>query len=377
MQFVDFKHDGKKVSRYGLGCMRLPSTKDEKGDTIIDEPEAIALIRKAIDSGVNYIDTAYVYPGSEAVVGKALKDGYREKVILATKLPMFAVEKKEDLERYYRKQLDTLQVEHIDVYFLHNLYEGCWQKALKFDAIDFMLDLKKQGKISYIAASVHGSCEHFEKVVDAFNWDLVMIQYNYYDKFNQAGQKGLHYASAKGIPVVSMESLHGGLLASNLPEPVNEVFKGFKEGTSPVEKAFMWLYDQPEVTVVLSSASTMEQLEDSLRIFEKAECNILSDSDREVFDKAREAFESIVNINCTACNYCMPCPANVDIPQVFERWNELAKSSDQKWLYTNFLVDTGTDASKCIDCGKCVTLCPQKLDIPCKLKEAHAALAEA
>ncbi len=374
MQYVDFKLDGKKVSRFGLGCMRLPSMKDENGKTVIDEKEAIALIRKAIDSGVNYIDTAYVYPGSEEVVGKALKDGYREKVILATKLPMFIVKEKADLQKYYEIQMKALDVDHIDVFFLHNLYEACLPKVEEFDAFNFMLDLKKQGKISYIAVSAHGSCEHFKKVIDAYDWDLAMVQYNYYDKFNQAGMEGMKYAAAKGIPVVSMESLHGGMLANNVPQTVEDAFGDWKKDVSNAEKAFMWLYNQPELTIILSGSSTMEQLDDTLRIFEKAECNVLSDEENALFDKAREAWESLVNIECTACKYCMPCPMKVDIAATFQMWNDLAKTKDQKWMYEQCLIELGTDASKCTDCGKCVKLCPQKLDIPAKLKEAHAAL---
>ncbi len=375
MQYVDFKHNDIKVSRFGLGCMRLPSIKNENGEIKIDEVKAIELIRKAIDSGVNYIDTAYFYPGSEAVVGKALKDGYREKVILATKLPMSLVKTKADLQKYYLEELESLQEEHIDVYFLHNLYEKNWDKVIELDAIEFMQDLKRKGKISYIAASIHGDNAHFKKVVDAFDWDLVMMQYNYYDKHNQAGIKGLHHAAAKGIPIVSMESLHGGMLTNNVPHTVNEAFKNFRGGNiSDAEKSFMWLYNQPEVTVVLSGSSTIEQLLDSLRIFDNAQCNILTDDELKMFDSAREAWNKIINIECTGCKYCMPCPAGVDIPLVFERWNEYAKAPEQKWLYSVLLCEKDKDASKCINCNKCVKLCPQKLDIPLFLKKAHETL---
>ncbi len=374
MKYTDFKHDGKQVSRLGLGCMRLPSVTDDQGISSIDEPKAIELIRKAIDSGVNYIDTAYMYAGSEAVVGKALKDGYREKVILATKLPMSAVKTKEDLQKYYDAQMAALDVEHIDVYFLHNLFETNWAKVLNFDAIDFMLDLKRRGKISYIAASIHSELAHFKTVVDYFDWDLIMLQYNYYDKYNQAGMEGLKHASAKGIPVAVMEPLHGGLLTNDVPQVVEDAFTGSLKDLPNSERAFKWLYDQPEITIVLSGTSTMEQLEDSLRIFENAQCNVLTAEDQLVYDAAREAWKSIVNIECTACNYCMPCPAGVNIPGVFHYWNEIAKTTQQKWLYNVSLVMNDIDASKCVECGACAPLCPQKIDIPNKLKEAHTAL---
>ncbi len=376
MQYVDFKHDGKKVSRFGLGCMRLPSIKDEEGNSTIDEPKAIELIRKAIDSGVNYIDTAYFYPGSEVVVGKALKDGYRDKVMLATKLPMSNVTCEEDLQKYYLEEIDRLQVEHIDVYFLHNLFPLNWEKVKKFNAISFMENLKKTGKISYIAASIHGENPHFEEVVAAYDWELIMMQYNYFDKFKQAGIKGLKVASAKGIPVVAMEPLHGGMLVNDVPDVVEKAFKGFEKATTNSQRAFKWLYNQPEITIVLSGTSSLEQLEDTLNIFNTAECNILTEEDEAVYDNARAAWESLVNIECTGCNYCMPCPAKVNIPLVFQRWNDYKVAPDQKWLYRIMLEDKGTDASKCIDCGKCEKLCPQKLSIPAKLKEAHADLAQ-
>ncbi len=374
MQFVDFKQDGKKVSRFGLGCMRLPSVTNDEGKSIIDEEAAIALIRRAIDAGVNYIDTAYIYEGSEVVVGKALQDGYREKVMLATKLPMSLVKCEADLQKYYEEELARLQVDHIDVYFLHNLYEASWQKTIETNAIDFMVNLKKQGKISYIAVSMHGSYDHFEKVIDYFDWDLAMIQYNYYDKFNQAGIKGLKYASAKGIPVVSMESLHGGMLANDVPKAVEAAFEGWKSEVSNAEKAFMWLYNQPEVTIVLSGSSSLEQLEDSLRIFENAKCNILSEKEEALYDRARAVWESFVNIECTGCKYCMPCPVGVDIPTAFDCWNEFAKTPGQKWMYKILLMESAKDASKCVECGKCESVCPQKLKIIEKLKEAHEAL---
>ncbi len=374
MQYVDFKHDGKKVSRFGLGCMRLPKMEDENGKSVMDEAEAIKLIRKAIDSGVNYIDTAYIYPDSEVVVGKALKDGYREKVILATKLPVGSCKEKADLEKYYKEEVERLGVDHIDVYFLHNLHKTTWAKVLEFDALEFMQNLKNEGKISYIAVSMHEGYEHFEMVMDYFKWDLAMIQYNYYDKFNQAGIKGLKYASAKGIPVVTMESLHGGMLSNNVPQSVQDAFKGWNEDKSDAEKSFMWIYNQPEATIILSGVSTIEQLDENLKIFADAKPGILTEEDEKRYDKAREEWLKFVNIECTECGYCMPCPAKVNIPGIFKQWNDFAKAPDQKWLYNILFVQTGQGAELCVNCGKCSKACPQKFDIPARLKEANEAM---
>lgn len=375
MQYTDFKHDGIKVSRFGMGTMRLPKIKEEDGTERINEPEAIAMIRKAIDSGVNYIDTAYIYPGSEEVVGKALLDGYREKVLLATKLPVSMIKEQGDLQKFLDTELERLQTDHIDVYFLHNLYASNWKKVLEFNALDFMSDLKKKGIIKYIAVSLHDKYDHFEQVIDYFDWDLAMIQYNYYDRFNQAGEKGLKYAASKGIPVVTMESLHGGMLSTNVPERVQAAFGDWNKDKSDAEKSFMWLYNQPEVTVILSGVSTMEQLEDNLRIFENAQPNVLSVEELELYEEARKAWNSYINVECTGCAYCMPCPMGVDIPTAFQLYNDYAKSQAQGWLYNVMLILSGKDASKCVECGKCEKQCPQQIKIIQMLKEAHSAMA--
>ena len=376
MEYVKLGKISDKVSRFGLGCMRLPSIEMEDGKKEIDDDEAVKLIRSAIDRGVNYLDTAYMYGRSEEVVGKALQDGYREKVTLVTKIPMGSVESHEDLYRVFEEECQRLQTDYLDVYFLHNMNMGSWPKVKEYDAISFMKDLKAKGKIKHCGFSFHERPELLEEILDAFDeWDLVMIQYNYLDKFNQAGRKGLELLASRGIPVTVMEPLRGGLLAGEIPDKITEAFGDFKPEMSHVEKSFMWLYNQPEVSVVLSGSSSMEQLDDSLRIFENSKPGVLTEEDEKIYDAARAEWNKMVKVPCTGCNYCIPCPANVNIPEVFRMYNETAKSKNpQKWLYKVILGNTGEDASKCVECGACEAKCPQSIPIMEKLKEADEEL---
>lgn len=380
MKYASFKHDGKKVSRFGLGCMRFPTRKTADGKEEIDEDEAIRMVRHAIDCGVNYIDTAFLYAGSERVVGKALLDGYREKVILATKLPVGMAKTEADLESFYRKELERLQTDHIDVYFLHNLGIKNWENAVRLNAFDFMKRLKDEGKISYIAVSVHGTLEHWKKVLDTYPWDLCMMQHNYYDRFHQMGEEGLRYAAARGIPVVIMESLHGGMLAQGVPDAVRKAFGDWRPELSDAERSLMWLINKPEPAVMLSGVSRMEQLEENLRVFDTYGVGCLTEEENALYDRAREAWKTVVKVPCTGCRYCMPCPQGVDIPDIFEVYNNLARVSDperaQKWLYPQVIADAGRGADKCVKCGKCERQCPQEIKIIEELQNAHTALMD-
>ena len=376
MQYVELGKIKDKVSRFGLGCMRLPSIETADGKKEIDDEEAIKLIRSAIDRGVNYIDTAYAYGRSEEVVGKALQDGYREKVTLVTKIPMGSAESHEDLYRIFDEQCRRLQTDYIDVYFLHNMNMGSWPLVKKYDAIKFMYDLKAKGKIKHCGFSMHERPELLEEILDVYEQcDLVMIQYNYLDKFNQAGRRGVEILAERGIPVTVMEPLRGGLLAGEIPGKITEAFGDFHPEMSHVEKSFMWLYNQPEIKVVLSGSSSMEQLDDSLRIFENAKSGVLTEDDEKIYDAARAEWNKMVKVGCTGCAYCVPCPANVNIPEIFRMYNETAKSKNpQKWLYKAILGNAGEDASKCLECGACEGKCPQKIAIIEKLKEADEEL---
>lgn len=372
MKYVDFGKHGIKVSRFGLGCMRFPKIKLADGTEVIDEKEAIEIVRTAIDGGVNYIDTAYVYPGSEVVVGKALQDGYREKVLLVTKLPVGALEKEEDMQTHFDEELKRLQTDHIDVYHLHNMGEKNWENAKRLNALEFMKKLKAEGKIKYIAFSLHGSNEHWKTVVDSFDWDVCMMQYNYFDKHYQAGIDGLHYAYAKGLPVIIMESLRGGMLGKKPPKAVEQAL-ACVPGNSPAEKAFQWLINQPETVTMLSGCNSVAHVKENLAIFEKYDRGCLTDAQVAAFDQAREAWSSM--ILCTACEYCLPCPVGVEIPTIFDLRNNLTDgdNSEQHAAYAK-LVAAGKGADKCVQCGACIDKCPQKIAIFEKLVDCNEQL---
>lgn len=375
MQYVPLGNIHDRVSRFGLGCMRLPQRTLPDGKKEIDEAEAIKLIRTAIDRGVNYIDTAYVYGDSEAVVGKALLDGYREKVLLITKFPMANITSRDQAEEFFAEELRRLQTDHIDIFHLHNLHKGHWRKVLDFGMLDFMRDLKERGVIKHIACSLHERIDHLEEVLDAFPWELVMVQYNYLDKFNQVGRKGVELIASRGIPMVAMEPLHGGLLAQDVPAEIDEAFGDFHPELNHAGKSFLWLHNQPEVSVILSGSSSIEQLEDSLSIFDKLPEMSLSEEDEQVYDRARAAWEKMVKVPCTDCKYCMPCPFGVNIPEVFRIYNETARSKNpQNWLYSAILVNSGEDVSKCVQCKQCEAKCPQFIEIAARLQEAQAVL---
>ena len=383
MKYRKFGDLGFDVSTFGVGCMRLPLKVQPDGTTDrtkIDEEEAIKMIRHAIDSGVNYIDTAYPYHGgaSELLVAKALKDGYREKVKLATKLPVWLTNSYEDFERILDEQLAKLEVETIDFYLLHSLSKDRWEHIKEMGVLDFLDKAVESGKIKYPGFSFHDDLPVFKDIIDSYDWKMCQIQLNILDENHQAGLEGLRYAGSKGIPVVIMEPLRGGKLAHNVPKDVAELWNQFEVKRSPVEWAFRWLYNFPEVTVILSGVSTMEQLKDNLEIFSKddAVANSMSNEELKLVKKVQAQYESKIKVGCTACDYCMPCPSGVDIPGTFALYNDFSMfegSQDYKDRYQSFIED-GKDASNCVECGQCESECPQHISIIEKLKEAHAAL---
>ena len=377
MQYTKLNGFGTPVSRFGMGCMRLPQTKAADGTDIIDENESIRMIRHAIGSGVNYFDTAYAYAGSEELLGKALLDGYREKVMIVTKCPMWDVKSQEDYQRLFNEQTKRLQTDFIDIYLFHCLDRTNWEKVIKSDGIASLEQLKAKGSIGKFGFSFHGDEELFEEIIDAYDWDICMIQLNILDQNHQAGLKGLRYAASKGIPVVIMEPLKGGLLGGSAPQEVIALLDAYQEKRSLVEWAFRWLYDMPEASVIISGVSSMAQLEDNLRIFGEAKTGVMSEKDNELMRQVKDIYTSKVRVSCTGCGYCMPCPAGVNIPEIFKVYNDAALSDWTEYgktFYSLVVASSGKDASNCIECRQCESHCPQAIDIVGTLKEAHAAM---
>lgn len=373
MLYREMPRIGDKLSILGFGCMRLPTRAGR-----IDYKESRSQLRYAIDNGVNYIDTAWPYHagGSEKFLADALSEGYREKIKLATKLPQYLCNKKEDMYSFLEKQLKKLNVQMIDYYLIHALNGNAWEKMKNYGILEFMNEIKKTGKIKNIGFSFHGTVDSFIKIIDEYNWDFCQIQYNIMDENNQAGTKGLKYAALKGLGVVIMEPLLGGSLARELPKKVEEVYKKAELKRSNAEWALRWVWNHPEVKVVLSGMNNMEHIKENIRIASEALPNSLNDSEMKIVSEAAKVFKSLRKVPCTGCRYCMPCPAGVDIPSAFEIYNNrylFNKKGSSSFNYLNRLGSLmGGEkhlVSQCIECGKCVEACPQSINVPEELKK--------
>ncbi len=368
---------GIQGSAFGLGCMRFTSI-EKDGERVVDEEKAINIIRTAIDGGVTYMDTAYVYLGgqSEVILGKALQDGYREKVTIATKLPPDRVKEPGDEEKILAEELERLQTDHIDFYLLHGLNAEKWEYCKKMGLPEFLTRKKAEGVIRYACFSFHDSYDAFVKIIDEYDWDMCQIQYNFMDIENQAGTKGLEYAGKKGIPVVIMEGLLGGRLA-NAPKPVQDLYDAFPVNRSPVEWAERWLLNHPEIAVVLSGCTEVWQVRDNLRIFDSSEAGSMTEAELELIAKVRDTYNSLTKIGCTGCRYCMPCPNGVEIPRVFSTWNTLSMygNKEDAKRQLEMMESRGSGPSSCLECGACEAQCPQELNIIESLKLAAAEIA--
>lgn len=360
MQYREFGKTGCRVSTLGFGAMRFPTVEID-GKKKIDEEKAIELIRHAIDSGVNYVDTAYFYHDgeSEVVVGKALKDGYREKTYLATKLPMGNVKCPEDFEKLLSTQLQRLDTEYIDFYLFHALNRDHWQKVKDFGLIDKMLNAKAEGRIRHIGFSFHDDLEVFEDIVEGLgeNCEFCQIQFNYLDTDYQAGLEGLKLAAEKGLGLVVMEPLLGGRLVN----PEECIKNHLPEGKSPVEAALSYIWDYPEVSLLLSGMGAMNQLEENLLLADKYTAGNLSDEEKNAFILAKKAHDSLGLIPCTGCLYCKDCPKEIDIPAIFSAFNLIATEDRRK--VKEVMPDIEYRIEQCIDCGACEKKCPQNIEI--------------
>ena len=365
-----------QLSILGFGCMRLPSS-----GTRVNEEEAIRQIRYAIDKGVNYVDTAWPYHNgsSEVILGKALKDGYREKVKVADKLPQWMCRSREDMDRYLDAQLERLDAAVIDYYLIHSLDGAAWERNLELGILDFMDKAKASGKVRNVGFSYHGGREDFVEIIDSYDWDFCQIQFNILDEHAQAGVEGLEYARSKGIGVIIMEPLRGGVLANKLPGEVEKVYRNADEKRSNVEWALRWVWNHPGVITVLSGMNSVEQIEENIKIAETAEVESLSEGELSTVKNAAEGFRSLMQVPCTACNYCMPCPKGVNIPLAFSFYNNksLFKQgfmSRAMYLFQLDDVQAGRKpalASQCVGCGLCMSHCPQKINIPGELKKVE------
>ena len=377
MKYRSFGKLDWEVSVLGFGAMRLPLS--DKNASIfsskIDEPEAIRMIRHAIDQGVNYIDTAYTYHGgkSETLLGIALKDGYRDKVKLATKTPPPLIRSKKDFNRIISKQLNRLQTDYIDFFLFHGLKKDWWPRVQDLDMFNWAEDAKSDGRIHHLGFSFHDDFELFKEIIDAYDkWDLCQIQYNYMDIEHQAGTKGLKYAAEKGLAVVVMEPIRGGALSKKPPHSITKLWEGATKKRTPSDWALQWVWNHPEVTVALSGMSTMKQVEENLASADRSGPEVLSNDELLVIDRVREEYKKLSPISCTNCKYCMPCPNNVNIPRIFGLFNEGYMYDDHKrsrFFYREMPIDQQAD--KCSECHDCEDLCPQNLPISEWLKKAN------
>ena len=360
-----------EVSALGFGAMRLPVKGEESSE--IDEEQAIKMIRTAIDNGVNYVDTAWPYHGkeSEPLVGKALRDGYRGKVKLATQMLSWELEERKDLDHYLNKQLERLEVDKIDFYLLHALNREYWEKYQKLNATEWLDQKIAEGKIGHAGFSFHDDLQIFKEIVDSYQWTFCQIQYNYLDKDYQAGQEGLKYAADKGLAVVIMEPLMGGKLAAEPPEEIKEIWKqGDIQDLNPVKWALYWLWNQPEVSVVLSGMSELSQVEENLQLADEFSKDAMGENQVKALEKSGEKYREISPVECTGCNYCMPCPNELSIPTLFRLYNDAevyGRYEENKETYYGDLLNK--KASDCVACGECLDACPQNLPIIELMKE--------
>ena len=375
MKYRQFGKTDFEVSALGFGCMRLPVDKDGKA---VKTDEAIAMIRYAIDNGVNYVDNAYGYHNgqSEVVLGKALRDGYRQKVKIATKLPLWNVEKADDFDKLLETQLTRLETDNIDFYLFHSIGKDSLEKVKNLKLLDKMETALSDGRIKNIGFSFHDGFEVFKNTVDSYdNWSLAMMQYNYMDRNNQAGEKGLKYAAEKGLALVIMESCMGGRLA-NLPQDAVNVLKGSDKKRDQVEWAYDWLWNYPEISVVLSGMSTMKQVEENIIYASQSQTGGMTPDDVSRLVKVEEIINAIPQIPCTLCKYCS-CPQGVSIPACFAAMNEgLKYGINAALMIYNWWMKKEENADKCIACGECEEKCPQHIKISEEMPKVAKYIAE-
>ena len=374
MQYREDRY-GNRLSVLGFGCMRFT----KKGNSI-DIEKAEKEILAAYDAGVNYFDSAYIYPGSEEAIGQIFeKNGIRERVNIATKLPQYMIGSRAALDKYFNEQLARLRTDYIDYYLMHHMTDvAMWESLKKADIVNWIAEKKASGAIRNIGFSYHGNTDNFLKILNDYDWDFCQIQYNYLDEVAQAGREGLMAAAAKGMAVMIMEPLRGGKLVNMLPQGALDVMKKSGRGWSPAEWGLRWLYDQKEVTVVLSGMNSLEMVEENCRVASEAEAGHLTREDFSTLEEVKKEIRAREKVGCTGCRYCMPCPKGVDIPGIFRCYNAMYTESKSlgrfQFAQTVGLTREPAFASQCVKCGKCEKHCPQNIPIREKLVEADRAL---
>jgi len=373
MLYRKVKKTGDELSILGYGCMRLPQAKTGG----VDVERAIRQIRHAIDHGVNYLDTAPVYHlgKSEQVLSMALESGYRAKVRIATKLPPWSVRTRGDMDRILDAQLQTLHTDHIDYYLLHSLADKSWVKLRDLGVLGFLDAAKKDGRIRNAGFSFHGDTATLKEIIDAYSWEFCQIQYNYLDEHNQAGTEGLRYAAEQGLAVIVMEPLRGGNLAGPVPEAVQTIWDEAPLKRSPAEWGLRWVWNHPEVTVVLSGMNNEAHIDENLQAADSAFPNSLTAGELALINRVRDTYQQLMEVGCTGCGYCMPCPAGVDIPGCFTLYNThhlFPRDRTAKFVYLGRhggILGAVSYAGLCRECGKCEKICPQHLKIPTLMKQ--------
>jgi len=375
MKYRTFGKTGLQVSALGFGCMRLPVI--DKDRSRIDEKRAMELVHLAIDKGINYFDTAYPYHGKdfssggagEPFLARALKKADRQNIHIATKLPSWLVESRKDMDRFLEEQLERLETDYIDFYLLHALKRSLWEKLVGLGVPEFLDSAIKSGKIRHAGFSFHDDLTLFKEIVDAYDWSLCQIQYNYFDQDYQAGIEGLKYAAERNIAVVVMEPLRGGLLVKDLPAETRKIFNEAASDRSAVEWALRWLWDQTGVSTILSGMSHLDQMKENLDLAENVSEALWTEKDEDSVRKAKGIINDLQRVNCTTCGYCMPCPEGVDIPFNLALSNDHHIFNDQGAGFRYKLVLGETErASNCVQCGECLEKCPQQIPIPDELE---------
>ncbi len=374
MQYRKDKY-GNPISVLGYGCMRFSGTAG-----IIDVNKAEKEIMAAYEAGVNYYDTAYIYPGSEATLGQILeRNNIRDKVNIATKLPHYMMRAATDMDKYFDEELKRLRTDHVDYYLIHMLTDvKTWERLKTMGILEWIQGKKESGAIRQIGFSYHGNSDMFCQLIDAYDWDFCQIQYNYLDEHSQTGRTGLDYAAERGIPVVIMEPLRGGKLVSNLPKDAMARFASHSKQHTPAWWAFNWLWNQEKVTCVLSGMNSMEMVEENVKSAAESYVGMLDEDDQALLAKVVQAINANTKVGCTGCRYCMPCPKSVDIPGTFAAYNRIFTDGKLAAMKEYFMMtsirQSYTGPANCIECGKCETHCPQGIEIRKELKNAQKAL---